>query len=113
MTINSLTRCYELYRAQIQHEDMLLNQRGDLDRHVAGFSAGHLRLSAELASILRIGLHCRLPAAPQLRRALSLVMLLLLLMLVGVLPYKLSDWAPVRGRPMEEADEVTSSASNS
>jgi hypothetical protein len=61
MTINRLTQCYELYRAQIQHEDMLLNQRGDL----------------------------------------------------GVLPYKLSDWAPVGGRPMEEADEVTSSASNS
>jgi hypothetical protein len=38
--------------------------------------------------------------------ALSLVMLLLLLMLVGVLPYKLSDWAPVRGRLMEEADEA-------
>ena len=44
--------------------------------------------------------------------ALSLVMLLLLL-LVGVLSYKLSDWAPVGGRPMEEAGEVASSASNS
>jgi hypothetical protein len=44
---------------------------------------------------------------------LGLVMLLLLLMLVGVLPYKLSDWAPIRGRSMEEAEEVTCSTSNS
>ena len=27
MAINKLTQCYELYREQIQHEDMLLNQR--------------------------------------------------------------------------------------
>lgn len=27
MAINKLTQCYELYRGQIQHEDMLLNQR--------------------------------------------------------------------------------------
>lgn len=27
MALNKLTQCYELYRGQIQHEDMLLNQR--------------------------------------------------------------------------------------
>ena len=27
MATNKLTQCYELYRGQIQHEDMLLNQR--------------------------------------------------------------------------------------